>query len=520
MQHGALLLANLIARKNVHDLEILLSSRYIANPQDAQDPLGLALQLMKQDSLNRIVKQQRKDHLVVLQTGDLTHADTLTIEHLSSVGLLGFHEASQSHQVLPEVKSLVANYTFSTQPKTEHAPNITDNAVWPVTAATSTRQASEIVRRIQSKPLKLSVKDKVSVVTLRDLADELHLSHHTVTYLVAILTDSGVLKADRTHTTAHKLVASEIANSWLLLDAPDRWLIMLSACLGALSEQLRQDTVAQDGRLGTVLASLSDDYPLMTDTEIAQLFEILNGLSEIGAAIHGDLIPAANAMLQQQVDRAQQITLESFIAPIEGVYLQPDLSVIVPGLLNPRDELMLSRITEPEHIGVSSSLRISQRSLIHAATTISIAEITEFLQRISLTGLPQPLQFTLDELATKNPNTSPSAVTAEHSEGFHAPDLLTAVYETLSQQITPEVSAIAHRIVDAASQNEGDLGRKLEFAIRHKDPVIVTAVSGAEQREFTLMPVSLSGGRLRATDQRAGVERTLPLSAIVSVVAA
>ena len=64
---------------------------------------------------------------------------------------------------------------------------------------------------------------------------------------------------------------------------------------------------------------------------------------------------------------------------------------------------------------------------------------------------------------------------------------------------------------------EGDLTRRLELAIRDRSPVRVTAVAGKDEREFTLLPVSLKGGRLRATDQQAGVERTLPVSAITAV---
>ena len=68
-----------------------------------------------------------------------------------------------------------------------------------------------------------------------------------------------------------------------------------------------------------------------------------------------------------------------------------------------------------------------------------------------------------------------------------------------------------------AASGAGDLSRKLELAIRDKSPVQVTAAAGSDERTFTLLPVALTGGRLRATDQVAGVERTLPLSAIVAV---
>lgn len=75
------------------------------------------------------------------------------------------------------------------------------------------------------------------------------------------------------------------------------------------------------------------------------------------------------------------------------------------------------------------------------------------------------------------------------------------------------------RVYSASKDSDGDAGmlRQLELAIRDRTPVQVTAVSGSHERIFLLLPVSLRGGRLRATDQQAGVERTLPVSAIVAV---
>jgi len=82
-----------------------------------------------------------------------------------------------------------------------------------------------------------------------------------------------------------------------------------------------------------------------------------------------------------------------------------------------------------------------------------------------------------------------------------------------------ELQAMIERVLAASAEGsgEGDLTRRLELAIRDRSPVRVTAVAGGDEREFTLLPVSLKGGRLRATDQLAGVERTLPVSAITAV---
>ena len=47
--------------------------------------------------------------------------------------------------------------------------------------------------------------------------------------------------------------------------------------------------------------------------------------------------------------------------------------------------------------------------------------------------------------------------------------------------------------------------------------VIVLKTSNGEQVEYLVEPVGVANGRLRAKDRKADLERTLPLSSVVSI---
>ncbi|QIM19831.1 hypothetical protein G7066_12980 [Leucobacter coleopterorum] len=86
-------------------------------------------------------------------------------------------------------------------------------------------------------------------------------------------------------------------------------------------------------------------------------------------------------------------------------------------------------------------------------------------------------------------------------------------------RLSPELEGLVERVFHAARSEPGtgDFTRLLELAIRDRGKVRVTAEARGQSYEFTLLPVSLSGGRLRATDTTAGMERTLPVSTITAV---
>jgi len=62
------------------------------------------------------------------------------------------------------------------------------------------------------------------------------------------------------------------------------------------------------------------------------------------------------------------------------------------------------------------------------------------------------------------------------------------------------------------------LGRELDQAVRTRSVIVVVVrMPDGSERSLTLEASGLGGGRLRGRDRGADVERTLPISSIVSV---
>jgi hypothetical protein len=74
------------------------------------------------------------------------------------------------------------------------------------------------------------------------------------------------------------------------------------------------------------------------------------------------------------------------------------------------------------------------------------------------------------------------------------------------------------RAAHAADADAAWLGRELEQAVRsHAVLTIVVRMPDGTEREVTMEATGLGGGRLRGRDRGADVERTLPVSSIASV---
>ncbi|RFA19305.1 helicase-associated domain-containing protein [Subtercola boreus] len=72
-----------------------------------------------------------------------------------------------------------------------------------------------------------------------------------------------------------------------------------------------------------------------------------------------------------------------------------------------------------------------------------------------------------------------------------------------------------------ADTAEAWLVRQLDVAVKNKTAVIVTVkLPNGSEVSFPVVPTSIGSGRMRGTDQKAGVERTLPLASITQVQAA
>ncbi|PPF78987.1 hypothetical protein C5B96_13660 [Subtercola sp. Z020] len=114
-------------------------------------------------------------------------------------------------------------------------------------------------------------------------------------------------------------------------------------------------------------------------------------------------------------------------------------------------------------------------------------------------------------------------VIAEGADGN--PVALNRVHVVEPQRETSNEAAelLVNRLRGSGAQPGADtaeawLVRQLDVAVKSKTAVIVTVkLPNGTEVSFPVVPTSIGSGRMRGTDQKAGVERTLPLASITQV---
>lgn len=264
---------------------------------------------------------------------------------------------------------------------------------------------------------------------------------------------------------------------------------------------------------------------------------------------------------------------------VDRVFLQNDLTAISPGPLAPALDMRLRAMTVRESHAQASTYRFTEASLSSAiAGGENAAAIRSFLSELSLTGIPQPLDYLLTRTAERHGLVRVSVEPGSGHTIVSSPDhhlvetiavdqalrplglvreggLLRArasrqtVYWALADARYPVVAidddgrTIAlHRrrlapvpedeapeeryraIIDRLRASHGDDAeaawreRELDAAVRAKAVIVVeVAMPDGSTQELTLEASGIGGGRLRGLDRAADVERTLPVALIRSV---
>ena len=378
--------------------------------------------------------------------------------------------------------------------------------------------------------------------------------------------------ADLVRPGEREWVATSSAHHWLRESTPSRWRSVVEGFRAALPEALR---TSDGGYLP--IAAWPDAFPLDPDwpERAARLVRIAERWALITP--DGGEPGWARPLREGQAPAVDQ--LSRFLpAEIDRVYLQADLTAIAPGPLAPPLDLRLRSIAHRESRAQASTYRFSADSLGSGMTEGESAEsVRQFLSEISLTGIPQPLDYLIESTAARHgrvtvradATTGRTRIDSDDpalrdtiavdqalrplglvSDGHSLTSRIArdAVYWALADARYPVVAlsdagdpvslrrgrvapdAVSPRedpyarLIANLHAGEGDdadvawLERELEMAVRGKSVITVTVrLPDASERSFTLEASGLGGGRLRGRDRRADIERTLPISSIVSV---
>ena len=619
---GTLALASALAAMDRGALSALVARRPPQSPAGVSDPIGLATELLRPDAVARTLAALDRGALAALLRLDAGRAapggDDAVIRELTRLGLVGLEEGEPA--ALPEVTDALraaletaalsadalqaapasrggAPGTRGDAPPADASPSgpAPDTSSWYTAAVTAVGQAAEILRVLRERPGRLNRNGTIAVATVRGLAESAGLTPDQAALALRALERAGLLRAAQ---SSQAVLPAASARDWLERTQPERWLALAEATLRAMPSPLAVSLAESAGDLASAVSSLPRRFPLLPAQDRAAAGAFSGAAEHLGLAVDGRLAAPAALLLGGDAAGARRAAEREIPAPPAGVYVQPDLSVVIPGPLAPDAEAALAALSRPEHIGVASTRRITEAALADAFERGTTQEQARgAFERLSLTGIPQPLEYLLGSLAQR----AGSIRVGEHhgDEGraritVSRPDLAEtlrvdralqhlqlqpgagglelfsrlrpdhvlaalgdarypataeppmqaragdrAADASLGPGITvdppsegtadpggpgapalpPELADLVDRVYRAARSEPGTGGftRLLELAIRDRNPVRVTAEARGETRIFTLVPVSLSGGRLRATDQAAGVERTLPVNMVTAV---
>ncbi|MBO0980002.1 helicase-associated domain-containing protein [Microbacterium sp. SD291] len=454
------------------------------------------------------------------------------------------------------------------RPLPEQADELTPAESGDVAAAHAAERAFTTVSAIadllllaRERPFSLLAGGNISAGEKRQLV-EAGMPTDSVDPLIAIALAArlAVVEERRLRTTTR-------AEDWLRASVAERWRVLVTGFRDALPRGVRR------GAGWTPV----DSWPLAHPWDPAwadRSSALMEHARLLGLTADDDTEPAWSGPVRR--GEAVDATALTELLPVEvdRIFLQNDLTAIAPGPLAPALDVRLRTVAARESAAQASSYRFTSESIAHGLVVGETeTSILDFLETLSLTGIPQPLRYLVSQTAQRHGlvRVSTDAETgrtriesADHhliealavDQGLrplalakHVGSLSTrvgrdTVYWALTDArypatlvdedgavITGDRHPLAEpapapppdhtRLITALRAHQGPdadaawLDRELEAAVRARAVLRVTVgMPDGSTRELLLEATGLGGGRLRGRDRAADVERTLPVSSI------
>ncbi|QNE47781.1 hypothetical protein F1C58_13330 [Glaciihabitans sp. INWT7] len=441
---------------------------------------------------------------------------------------------------------------------------------------------TELLVEVERDPARELAKGGVALPDSKRLAHAMSVDLESVAVFLAVADRAGLVARE----TGSWMITDSGA-TWLQRSTGARWATLGGAWFERLPADIRQLLGERTHALwGAGLRGYIDWlYPAGGDWMDERIGAYTRDAELLGITANQAPTGPGSLLLADGIRPAEQAMTALLPAEVEQVYLQHDLSVVAPGPLTPRVDARLRSLADVESRALASSYRVSTSSVNRAMAAGETAEsILEFLGGISLTGIPQPLNYLIGEassrygqvrvgsLADPRPDarsyirsddelligtilvdqslsslgferTSATRVQSRFPLDVVFWSLSDARYPVAAEDAAGEIVALRRqrhaKAVAAAGINPVDalierlrlggepedeetghawLIRQLDAAIKAKTPLTVTVtMPNGTLVDYQLEPTSVAGGRLRGRDNRAAIERTLPLSRIAGI---
>jgi hypothetical protein len=415
-------------------------------------------------------------------------------------------------------------------------------------------------------------KGAMGLPDVKRLSSHLGKSKEYVKAILELAKVSGVvaISEKRFHPT-------DLADTWISSDPKTRWQLLVNAWLAMIGTSGAKELALQHGQDPTKSLNelVGSSFPLVNASAGSRIGRIAELADAIGLSVNGFAASWLSNVLTGKVSVATKALEQRLPAQQERIIVQADLSIIAPGPLASSIEIELRKFTDTENIGLATGYRISPLSLSCGLEEgLSEKQIRALLEKLSGAQLPQPVDYLISETATRfgrlkiKAGESGSVLSStdellatqilmdsklkslglKKSEGELSSTLEPeSLYHALRENgylairvddgekvIAPsaihknsshsamfqdQLTRLRKQDLEIADQApESDIDRKIQLALASKSILLVEINANGKVMNFVLEPIGLANGRLRARDRKADIERTLPVSAITSIV--
>ena len=434
----------------------------------------------------------------------------------------------------------------------------------------------ELVSELQHESARELARGGIALPDSKRLAASMGVDIDEVAVLLEIAARAGLAARE-----SGRWMPTAAGADWLLDSSGDRWSALAGAWLERLPADIRAILRrSARATWGERLQDYTDWlYPAGGEWMHERMLAYTRDGELLGITAHNEPSTPGMALLTSGTADASTAMAALFPPEVDKVYLQPDLSVVSPGPLAPALDSRLRSMADVEARAIASTYRVSTASLYRAmASGETEGTIRQFLTGISLTGIPQPLSYLIAEAAARYGLVRVGVVDGDRAYVRSSDDTLLrtllvdlrlaslgltragdrllsrfdrdlvfwtlaeARYPVAAENAAQEVVVLSRRHATRApavstdstaalierlrlgSSSDSDetdkawLTRQLDVAIKSKLALTVTIrMPDGSDIDYQLEPASMGGGRLRARDRKSDIERTLPLSSIVSV---
>jgi Helicase conserved C-terminal domain len=258
-------------------------------------------------------------------------------------------------------------------------------------AFNSTNAVAALLAELQREPARELARGGIALPETKRLATAMTLELDDVAPIVAIAT-----RADLTILEAGTWMPTNLANEWMTLSNDARWARLAGAWFARLPDDIRRLLGSRAGaswgeRLADYVAWL---YPAGGAWMQERTLAFSREAEILGITANHTPSTAGSALLSDGEEAAAGVMAKVFPPETDKVYLQHDLSIVAPGPLLPRLDARLRTMADVETRTLATTYRVSEGTINRALTTGETADsIREFLGEISLTGIPQPLEY-------------------------------------------------------------------------------------------------------------------------------